>query len=58
MTNQQFDTMRREYEITSVELANYAGASVKELLAVETGRAPVQDWMIKVLQEMINKKNV
>lgn len=56
MTNQQFDTMRREHEITSVEIAHYAGCTVKEMLNVETGRAPVQKWMVKVLNEMIAKK--
>jgi hypothetical protein len=57
MTNQEFDALRRENEITSVEIANYAGATVKELLLVETGRAPVQSWMITSLNFLINKKN-
>lgn len=56
MTNAEFDTTRRDAEITSAELANYAGASVRELLAVETGRAPVQSWMVAVLNEMISKR--
>lgn len=56
MGNAEFDALRREAEITSVELAHYAGASVRELLSVETGRLPVQPWMVAVLKEMIAKK--
>jgi hypothetical protein len=56
MTNAEFDTIRRNAEITSVELANYAGATPRELLMVETGRAMVQKWMIAVLNEMIIKR--
>lgn len=56
MNNAEFDTRRRNAEITSAELANHAGASVRELLAVETGRAPVASWMVKVLDEMIAKR--
>ena len=57
MTNEQFDKMRREAEVTSVEIANYAGATVKELLMVETGKAPVQAWMISALNDIVARKN-
>lgn len=53
MTNQEFDAMRREAEITSAQIANYAGATVKELLMVETGKAPVKPWMIRALKFLI-----
>jgi DNA-binding transcriptional regulator YiaG len=56
MTNAEFDRIRREAEITSAELAAYAGATPRELLMVETGKAPVQGWMVKVLNEMIEKR--
>ena len=56
MTNEQFDTMRRNAEITSVEIADYAGATVIELLEVETCRAPVQNWMIACLNALIEEK--
>jgi DNA-binding transcriptional regulator YiaG len=56
MTNQKFDTIRRNAEITSTELANYAGATPRELLMVETGRVAVQPWMVSILNEMIERK--
>jgi DNA-binding transcriptional regulator YiaG len=56
MTNTEFDTIRRNAEITSAEIANYAGATVRELLGVESGRVQVQPWMIAVLNEMIAKR--
>ena len=56
MTNADFDTMRREAEISSAELADYMGASRRLMLQVETGREPVTQGMVACLKAMIAGK--
>lgn len=53
MTNMEFDTLRRNAEITSAELADFLGASRAFILRVETGREPVTPSMVAALTEMI-----
>jgi hypothetical protein len=57
MTNAEFDSRRRNAEITSTEIAHHVGATVRELLMVETGRAPVRPWMVSALNEMIAERD-
>ena len=56
MTTAEFFKMRVEAEITSCEIADYAGCTRKLMLMVETGKAPVEAWMVAVLREMIAKR--
>lgn len=56
MTTSEFDSIRREAEITSAELADFMGASRAYMLKVETGREPVTPSMISALNEMIGKR--
>lgn len=52
MTNEQFDKFRREAEVTSAEIADLVGCTRRHMLNVETGREPVQQWMIKAVEEL------
>lgn len=56
MTNAEFDTIRRNAEITSAELADYMGASRYHMLRVETGREPVTAGMVACLNAMIRER--
>lgn len=52
MTNDQFFQFRCTNEVTSVEIADYLGSSVKLMLDVETAREAVKSFMIKAVIEI------
>ena len=52
MNNTQFDKFRREAEVTSAQIADWAGCTRKHMLNVETGHEPVQPWMIKAVEAL------
>jgi len=56
MTNDEFNRMRREAEITSAEIADFAGCTRKEMYLVETHRLPVQNWMVSCLLRLIAQR--
>jgi predicted transcriptional regulator len=56
MTNEQFDTIRRNAEITSAEIADYLGASRSYIVKVETGREPVTPSMVKALEALVEQR--
>lgn len=56
MTNDDFGKIRRAARITSVEVADAAGCSVRHMLDVESGDWPVQGWMVDLLNRMIAER--
>jgi len=56
MTTDQFNAIRREAEITSVEFADFVGACRRYMLRVETGREPVTPSLVRCLSAMIAEK--
>jgi DNA-binding XRE family transcriptional regulator len=53
MSNEDFNTIRRNAEITSAELADFMGTCRSQMFRVETGREVVAPSMVSALHAMI-----